>query len=71
MYLTQSNQVKGLPKGEYEALREMCRDAKNLYNVGLYSIRQHFLTERRFLRDESNDHAVKDNENDTLLSFLL
>ncbi len=67
MYLTQSNQIKGLNKVEYEALREMCRYAKNLYNVGLYSIRQYFFAEGRYLRYESNYQAVKDNENYALL----
>ncbi len=67
MYLTQSNQIKGLTKTEYEALREMCRYAKNLYNVALYSIRQYFFTEGRYLRYESNYHAVKDNENYAML----
>ena len=62
MYLTQSHQGKGLTKGAYEALREMCRYAKNLYNVGLYSIRQYFFAQGRFLRYESNYPAVKDNE---------
>ncbi|MCL4519990.1 MAG: transposase [Firmicutes bacterium] len=67
MYLTQRNQIKGLDKNEYEALREMCRYAKNLYNVGLYSIRQHFFSEGYYLRYESNYQAVKDNENYALL----
>ncbi len=67
MYLTQSNQIKGLRQKEYEALREMCRYAKNLYNVGLYSIRQYFIAEGRFLRYESNYQAVKENENYSLL----
>ncbi len=67
VYLTQSNQIKGLTKTEYDALREMCRYAKNLYNVGLYSIRQYFFMEGRFLRYESNYQAVKDNENYALL----
>ena len=67
VYLTQSNQIKGLTKTEYEALREMCRYAKNLYNVGLYSIRQYFFLEGKYLRYESNYHAVKDNENYALL----
>ncbi len=67
MYLTQSNQIKCLTKTEYEALREMCRYAKNLYNVGLYSIRQYFFLEGKYLRYESNYHAVKDNENYALL----
>ena len=65
VYLTQSNQIKGLTKAEYEALRELCRYTKNLSNVGLYSIRQCFFAEGRYLRYESNDSAVKDNENYT------
>lgn len=67
MYLTQSNQVKGLNKAEYEAVREMCRYAKNLYHVGLYSLRQYFFAEGRFLRYESNYQAIKENENYALL----
>ncbi|MCL4318989.1 MAG: transposase [Firmicutes bacterium] len=67
MYLTQSNQIKGLRKKEYKALRELCGYAKNLYNVGLYSIRQYFFAEGRFLRYESNYHTVKENENYSLL----
>ena len=67
MYRTQSNQIKGLTKTEYEALGEMCRYAKNLYNVSLYSIRQYFFAEGRYLRYESNYQAVKDNENYALL----
>jgi transposase len=67
VYLAQSNQIKGLDKSEYEALREMCRYAKNLYNVGLYSIRQYFFAEGRYLRYESTYRAVKDNENYVLL----
>ncbi len=67
MYLTQSNQIKRLPQTDYEALREMCRYAKNLYNVGLYSIHQYFLAEGRFLRYASNYQVVKDNETYALL----
>ena len=67
VYLTQRNQIKGLTKTEYEALREMCRYAKNLYNVGLYSIRQYFFLEGQYRRYDSHYHAVKDNENYALL----
>ena len=45
----------------------MCRYAKNLYNVGLYSIRQYFFAEGRYLRYESNYQVVKENENYALL----
>ena len=68
MYLTQKNQIKGLTKAEYKALRELCRLSKNLYNVGLYSVRQFFFEEKRYLRYESNYHVCKDNENYKLLN---
>ena len=41
--------------------------SKNLYNVGLDSIRQYFFAAGRFLRYESNYPAVKDNEHYALL----
>jgi len=61
MFLTQKNQIRGLAKAEYEALKEMCHIAKNLYNVGLYNIRQYFFQENKYLRYESNYHMSKDN----------
>jgi len=39
----------------------------NLYNVGLYNIRQHFFSEKKFLNYENNYHVCKDNENYKLL----
>jgi putative transposase len=39
-YRTQKNQIRGLTKKEYQTLRMLCRLSKNLYNVGLSSIRQ-------------------------------
>ena len=68
MYLTQKNQIRGLSKNQYLALETLCRLSKNLYNVGLYSVRQFFFTERGYLKYESNYHAVKDNENYRLLN---
>ena len=67
MYLTQSNVIRGLAKAEYSILRELCAYAKNLYNVGLYNIRQHYFAEKSFLSYESNYHVCKDNENYKLL----
>lgn len=67
MYLTQSNQIRGLSKEQFLQLREMCHYAKNLYNVGLYNIRQHYFTEKTFLKYESNYHVAKTNENYKLL----
>ncbi len=40
MFLTQSNQIRGLSKEQFSQLRELCHYAKNLYNVGLYNVRQ-------------------------------
>lgn len=67
MYLTQSNKIKGLKKNEYATLRELCLVSRNLYNVGLYNVRQHYFTEKNFLVYEANYHASKDNENYKLL----
>jgi transposase len=50
------------------ALRELCRLSKNLYNVGLYTVRQFFFQERKHLRYESNYHTGKVNENYQLLN---
>src|SRR5699024_6542461 len=58
---------KGLSKEAYEAIAEMCRYANNLYNVGLYNIRQYYFQEKQFLTYESNYHTCKENENYALL----
>ncbi len=67
MYLTHTSMVRGLSKSEYSMLREMCRYSNNLYNVALYSIRQYFFREKKFLTFESNYHECKNNENYALL----
>lgn len=67
MFLTQSNQIRGLTSKEYSILKELCWFSKNLYNVALYNIRQHYFTEKQFLRYESNYHVCKTNENYKLL----
>lgn len=63
MYLTQKNQVRGLTSKEFTALRELCRLSKNLYNVGLYTVRQYYFQEKKHLRYEFNYHYCKSNEN--------
>jgi len=68
MYLTQKCQIRDLTKQEFLALRELCRLSKNLYNVGLYSVRQFYFSEQRYLRYESNYHQCKENENYKLLN---
>ncbi|USK62245.1 RNA-guided endonuclease InsQ/TnpB family protein [Peribacillus asahii] len=67
MHLTQSNQIRGLSKEQFKQLKELCYYAKNLYNVGLYNIRQHYFTEKSFLKYEANYHVAKTNENYKLL----
>ncbi|MFM6195613.1 MAG: hypothetical protein ACKPEN_13615, partial [Planktothrix sp.] len=51
-------QIRDLSKQEFLALRELCRLSKNLYNVGLYSVRQFYFSEQRYLRYESNNGAA-------------
>ena len=67
MYLTQSNVIRGLSKQEYTMLREMCQYSNNLYNVAVYTIRQHYFDTRQFLRYEENYPICKENENYGLL----
>ena len=68
MYLTTKMQLRGLSVSEYAALRAMCRLTKNLYNEGLYSVRQYFFLEGKYLRYEGNYHACKGSENYALLN---
>ena len=63
MYLTVKNQLKNLSVHEYETLRTLCRLSKNLYNEALYSVRQYFFTERKYLHYENNYHVCKVSEN--------
>ncbi|EGT3682197.1 RNA-guided endonuclease InsQ/TnpB family protein [Clostridioides difficile] len=67
MYLTQSNQIRGLNKEQYKVIKEMCWASKNLYNVALYNIRQYYFQEKKFLNYEANYYYCKVNENYKLL----
>ncbi len=64
--LTQVNNLR-LNKQQILALRHMCHLSKNMFNVGLYNVRQYFFQERKHLRYESNYHHSKENENYKLL----
>lgn len=68
MYLTTKQQVKHLKKEEYNALRELCKIAKNLTNQAIYNVRQHYFQEKQYLRYESNYHEMKHLENYKLLN---
>jgi len=67
MYLTQKNQLRGLTKAEYSALRSLCALSKNLYNFTLYNVRQYYFAEKKYLRYESAYYVCKENENYKLL----
>jgi putative transposase len=62
MLLTQTNRLK-LNQSESDVLRQLCHLSKNMFNVGLYNVRQYFFQERRYLRYEGNYHHAKENEN--------
>lgn len=62
MLLTQTVRLK-LDKSEQEILKTLCHLSKNLFNVGLYTVRQYFFQERKYLSYESAYHLCKQNEN--------
>lgn len=68
LFGVQKQQLKHLTKKEYIALKELCFLSKKMYNVALYSIRQYYFTEKKFLNYAKNYHLCKDNENFTLLN---
>lgn len=49
MLLNQTNRLK-LNQAESDALRQLCHLSKNMFNVGLYNVRQYFFQERKYLR---------------------
>ena len=63
MYLTVKNQLRHLSASKFETLRTLCRLSKNLYNEALYSIRQYYFVEHKYLRYENNYHVCKDSHN--------
>jgi IS605 OrfB family transposase len=62
MFLTQTNRLR-VNNQESEALKQLCRLSKNMFNVGLYNVRQYFFQEHKYLRYEGNYHHSKENEN--------
>jgi putative transposase len=67
MLLTQTNRLK-LNQAETLVAKQLCRLSKNMFNVGLYNVRQYFFQERKHLRYEGNYHHSKGNENYGLLA---
>ncbi len=68
VYLTIKQQLKHLTKEEYLILKDLTHTAKNLYNVALYNIRQHFFQTGNYLNYYENYPLCKDNENYKLLN---
>lgn len=67
MFATQKNRIKGLSKEQYTLLQSLSRYAKNLYNVALYNIRQHFFATGKLLSYPKNCKLCKTNENYKML----
>lgn len=67
MLLTLTNRLK-LTTIESDVLRAACHLSKNLFNVGMYTVRQYFFQERKYLRYEGSYHLCKTNENYQLLA---
>ena len=67
MLLTQTVRLK-LNSTEKDILTNLCHLSKNLFNVGLYTVRQYFFQEQKYLSYESNYHLCKENENYQLLA---
>jgi len=67
MYLTIKQQPK-LSKANYDILLELSRYAKNLFNEALYSCRQYYFNEGKYLRYEENYHLLKSSENYRMLN---
>ncbi len=67
MLLTQTVRLK-LNSSEKKIVTNLCHLSKNLFNVGLYTVRQYFFQKQKYLSYESNYHLCKENENYQLLA---
>lgn len=66
MILTQKNRLK-LNKVETKIVSKLCYHSARLYNVGLYSVRQHYLSNNQYLSYPKNYHACKNSDHYKLL----
>lgn len=66
MILTQKNRLK-LTDHEFDLITKMCYHSARLYNVGLYSVRQFYFDNAKYLSYAKNYHECKTNENYRLL----
>ena len=68
MYLTIKQQLKNIPKEDYNNLIELSHIAKNLYNFATYNVRQYYFQEKEYLKYEQNNVLCKANENYKMLN---
>ena len=54
-------------EADLNILAHLCYHSARLYNVGLYSVRQHYFNTNSYLSYYANYHACKTNENYTIL----
>ena len=68
MYLTTKIiQTEKHHEVDLSILARLCYHSARLYNVGLYSVRQHYFNTNSYLSYYANYHACKTNENYTIL----
>jgi len=67
MIVTWKQNLKNLSHDEYHYLRRLCRLSKDVYNQSLYNIRQHYFSEKEYLRYEANWCMMKHEDNYLLL----
>ena len=63
MHFTVKNKLSNLSFNEYQTLKLLCHLSKNLFNEALYSVRQFYFAEKKYLRYEQNYHVCKTSEN--------
>ena len=54
LYITQRQVIKHLDLNEYIALKTLCRYSKDMYNIELYNVRQHYFNTKQYLSYNSN-----------------
>ena len=58
LYITQRQVLKYLNINEYIALKTLCRYSKDMYNMALYNVRQHYFNTKQYLSYSNNYHQL-------------
>lgn len=64
MILTTICKIKSTNDKKLNLIDELCFNSKNLYNKSLYSIRQYFFENKKYLKYEENYKIIKDSSNE-------